>query len=293
MPSAVGRIVVGVDGSPEADAALRWAAEEADLRGAELVIAHARVVVAAAPLSDLTFASVRRELVAAAAGLLADARDEVLSRFPDLTVDTSDAEQRPEDLLITWSDDADLVVTGSRGRGRLTAGLLGSVSVRTAAHTHCPAVIVSASRAGAVDRSGPVVAGVGTSPAATQAVAYAATEAALRQAELVLVRTWAMPAWLRQSMLLGERETDRLQAAERDLLDRAVGSVRERHPSLKVTDLLVEADRDTGLLQASRDAALLVIGYHREANRSGLGLGPVALNVLHRSHCPVLLGGPA
>lgn len=56
------------------------------------------------------------------------------------------------DQLVTASRDYDLLVCGSRGRGRLTAALLGSVSSRLVAAARCPVVVVGARAAAAPDR---------------------------------------------------------------------------------------------------------------------------------------------
>jgi nucleotide-binding universal stress UspA family protein len=45
-------------------------------------------------------------------------------------------------VLVDASEDADLLVVGSRGLGGLKGMVLGSVSHHCAAHAHCPVVVV-------------------------------------------------------------------------------------------------------------------------------------------------------
>jgi nucleotide-binding universal stress UspA family protein len=116
----------------------------------------------------------------------------------------------PAGQLVDASRDADLIVLGSRGRGRLRAGLLGSTSYAVTAHARCPVVIV---RAGAeqqeqqeetagdlhVARPGPehpVVVGVDDSEAAQRALDAAAAWAEREHAALHVVASAAC-SWVR------------------------------------------------------------------------------------------------
>ncbi len=138
------RIVVGVDGSENSVAALRWAVAEAELRGARLVVAtayHVPYVGAEATafghLDPRLFETSARETLEA-----------TLTR-----VDTS-ALGHPVERVTPYGDasgavldvakDADLIVLGSRGRGGFVGLLLGSVTERVAQHATCPVVVVPA-----------------------------------------------------------------------------------------------------------------------------------------------------
>jgi nucleotide-binding universal stress UspA family protein len=145
-------IVVGVDGSPASLAGLRWAADEAKLRGARLVAVHAWLSVSAldvgapglipAPPVDVPGAvEARREAAEAELdAALADA-------FPEgapVEIERLLVEDDAADALERESKQADLVVVGSRGRSGLTAALLGSVSKHVIDHAPCPVVVVKA-----------------------------------------------------------------------------------------------------------------------------------------------------
>ena len=135
-------IVVGIDGSPEADAALRFAYAEAKLRGHEL-----RIVCAWEPPT----ASYVGEAFAATPDPFLEAEhhaDDVLraalERLPrgDVQVEAIAIEGRPAAVLIDQAADAELLVLDSRGHGATKRLLLGSVSTDAAHHTPCPLVIV-------------------------------------------------------------------------------------------------------------------------------------------------------
>lgn len=147
-------IVVGIDGSAGSEAALRFALDEARLRGATLRVVHAYVL----PLSDvapdpflLEFPSVPGpELEAIAADLDAGARsliDAALDRVlggaeAGVALERVAVEGSPSASLIDQAAGADLLVVGSRGHGRVHGLLLGSVSQQCVSHAPCPVAIV-------------------------------------------------------------------------------------------------------------------------------------------------------
>lgn len=122
------RIVVGVDGSACGELALRWACEEAELRGATLRVVAAYEGVGAeadqlAAMDDLEQRA-RRE----AEQVLDLAVAEVARQHPGLPVERAAVDGDPPDVLVEEAREADLLVVGSRGRGGVAGLLLGSVS---------------------------------------------------------------------------------------------------------------------------------------------------------------------
>lgn len=138
------RIVVGVDGSSTSRLALRWAAEEAGLRGAELDV----VFVWNRPephLVDLYKIPPQQELEAAALQTIeAILQDEGLAGSADLVVNSIVAQGAAAPILLEVATGADLLVVGSRGRGRVKGMLLGSVSLHCVTHAGCPVTVVHA-----------------------------------------------------------------------------------------------------------------------------------------------------
>ncbi len=139
------RIVVGVEGSGGAKAALRWAITQASAQGAtvDVVTAWAPTYVAASP--DFSYVpvppvDVEQEINAMQKRVV----DEVIGQVDasGVNIVCRLVRGRPVDSLIEASKEAQMLVVGSRGRGGFRGLLLGSVSQQLAQHASCPLVIV-------------------------------------------------------------------------------------------------------------------------------------------------------
>lgn len=141
-------IVVGVDHSEGAKEALRFALDEAKLRGASVRAVHAWTFVppgAGFIETGYTGADVDvSELHGAAETVLASTIAEVAAADAGVTIERRVVEGTPAGVLVDEARDADLLVVGSRGHGGFTGLLLGSVSQQVAHHASCPVVIVRA-----------------------------------------------------------------------------------------------------------------------------------------------------
>jgi nucleotide-binding universal stress UspA family protein len=131
------RIVVGVDGSAHSEAALRWALAEATARNGELTAVFAWEV----PFLSFPGAFDRDELEQAGKEFIVDTVSKVVPT-PPVPLTTLVAEGDPAASLIKASEDADLLVVGTRGRSPWAGLLLGSVSQRCAAGAACPVVLI-------------------------------------------------------------------------------------------------------------------------------------------------------
>ncbi len=141
-------IVVGVDGSDESREALRWALEEARLRGATVRAVSAwRDPYVVAPgfgrPEDFEFDALRERAVEALAEVVAD----VVGTKSDVHVERVVAEGPAGSVLVQAAEDADLLVVGSRGHGGFVGLLLGSVSQQCVSHAPCPVLVVRGRRA--------------------------------------------------------------------------------------------------------------------------------------------------
>jgi nucleotide-binding universal stress UspA family protein len=133
------RIVVGTDGSEHADHAVRWAAEEADRRGADLVVAHVWKYG-----YHLTMGGIDRadDFTPVDAELILDRAVEAARAVRGGGVTGELIEGNVADSLLELSTTADLLVLGSRGRGGFRAMLFGSIASAAATHSSCPTVVV-------------------------------------------------------------------------------------------------------------------------------------------------------
>jgi nucleotide-binding universal stress UspA family protein len=139
------KIVVGIDGSPAAAAALEWAVAEARLRDAQLLVVHVWGIPVLAYASPYG-AGVTGEVVEAERKAAADALDAALEHVDREGLDLRSelVEGAPAQSLLDAAERADLLVVGSRGHGGFAGLLLGSVSQQCAQHAQCPVVIVRA-----------------------------------------------------------------------------------------------------------------------------------------------------
>ncbi|MDE0236699.1 MAG: universal stress protein [bacterium] len=139
------RIVVGVEGSGGARAALRWAIKEARHRNAfvDVVTAYSTTYVPASP--DFNYVPLDPiDLEVEVKRMQDSIIDEVLAEVDAQGVEIRRRmlRGRAADTLIAESVNAAMLVVGSRGRGGFRGLLLGSVSQQIAQHGSCPVVIV-------------------------------------------------------------------------------------------------------------------------------------------------------
>ncbi len=128
-------IVVGIDGSPASARALIFAVEEAALRQATV-----RAVIAWSIPYDAGLAVAPSAYQEIAATEL-DRVVEALGDLHDVTIDRQVVEGPAGRILVAAAAGAELLVLGTRGHGRITGLLLGSVSQYVTAHAPCPVVI--------------------------------------------------------------------------------------------------------------------------------------------------------
>jgi nucleotide-binding universal stress UspA family protein len=144
-------IVVGVDNSEGAKAALRFALDEAKLRRATLRVVHTwqygyigvSGIEGFSPVAGADLGDLRRTAEVALDAVVHEvtAGDESVD---SVVIDRRVSEGSPATVLVDESRDADLLVVGSRGHGGFAGLLLGSVSQQCAHHAACPVVIVRA-----------------------------------------------------------------------------------------------------------------------------------------------------
>ncbi|MGW7791434.1 universal stress protein, partial [Streptomyces tricolor] len=80
---------------------------------------------------------------------------------------------------------------------------------------------------------------------------------------------------------------DQLREAEQELLDRTVTGWQESYPEVGVERRLVRSRIRNALIDASREAQLVVAGARGSGGFTGLLLGSVSQALLHHAHCPV------
>ncbi|MDX3630805.1 universal stress protein [Streptomyces europaeiscabiei] len=281
-------IVVGVDGSEPGLRAVDWAADEAALRGAPLRLVYASLwerYEGARLAEDLGEPSERVR----AEDIVDGAARRAHLRRPDVKITTEVLPEEPEYTLLRESRTASLLVTGTRGRSALTEALLGSVSLTVAAHAHCPMIVVRGSHDNRAlpATHGRVVVGVGERPTSSAAVRFAFDEARRRGAEVEALRAWRCPAHETTDHLLLAGEPARVH--EEQAVKALEAALQDAPADVRLHRRTVEGHARNMLVDASRDADLLVIGAKRRQRHFGLQLGRVTHGVLHHSACPVVI----
>jgi len=144
--TTAGRIVVGIDDSDQAAAALRWALAEGVLRRATVEVVHSW----SPPLSALPFGATlvipvdEAAIDAAARASVDDLVDIALAEMDETPPEVlrTILPGGPATTLVEVSEGADLLVVGSHGRTGLSRLMLGSVAMASVNHAPCPVVVV-------------------------------------------------------------------------------------------------------------------------------------------------------
>ncbi|MFI8320190.1 universal stress protein [Streptomyces sp. NPDC085529] len=276
-------IVVGVDGTKQAEAAAEWAAEEAELRGTGVHLVHAPEPWPGA-VSPLVPAEPgepwAEELLAATARRLRAHR-------PGLPVTTRLLTSGPVPGLVDAADAADLLVLGSRALGGAGGFLVGSVGLAVAGAVERPVVLVRA--AGGQTPPGPVTVGLDAEQPEDAVLAFAFEEAVRRRTGLSVVHARQLPLYA----TLGPEMVPDVRLAVAPEVERSLEDLLEpwrvRYPGVKAGTRVVIGSAGLALVRASGDAGLVVVGRRTRRSVLGARIGSVAHAVLHHSRVPVAL----
>lgn len=140
----VRKMIVGVDGSPQADLALRHAIAESVAWGAELTaVAGVPVGTGSGVMAWLPATVDQTQILADVTEGLNVVVDRALADHPGVTVRRHVLDGTGAELLTEFSTATDLIVVGSRGRGGFAGLLLGSTSQAVLHHAACPVMVVT------------------------------------------------------------------------------------------------------------------------------------------------------
>lgn len=280
------RIVVGVDGSPQADRALAWAVREAELRLAAVdvihcYVVHARGVVMYVPDQDAAEARLDEVI---------DRNQHVLDRVK-WTAGTMGVFNAPSAGLVDAGEGAALIVVGSRGAGGFDRLRLGSTGYRTASHATTPVAVVPPTADNELQEPRGLVVGVDGSRAAQRALRWALDEVGYRDVDLTVVHAFQLAA----DPVMAARTSDERRA---QLLTRSYEAAeRVVHDALTAAD--VASDRvsravELGtpadvLLSHTGPGRLLVVGTHGRGTIGRMVFGSVSHQCLHHADGPVVV----
>ncbi|MDX3846483.1 universal stress protein [Streptomyces europaeiscabiei] len=309
-------VTVGIDGSRESLAAAEWAAREARLRTLPL-----RLVNVWEPVPEpmgrepMLGTGTRPDGQGGRAGptasgetgvgrVLSEAAEGIRLRHPDVDMGVEQLTGRASEELVRAAHGGELLVLGSRGLSGIAGFLLGSVGLHVVAHTERPVVLVRAGEravdehtpgstgvSSAVTPFRPVVLGLDTVQPDHTLIQFAFEAAVVRGATLRIVHDWSPPPHS------GLRERPGLEAdldadvgqVEAGTLSEVLVSWRREFPAVEVVEESRRGKAAEHLLEASRDASLLVVGRRVRHSPVGAHIGPVVHAVLHHAGVPVVV----
>ena len=283
-------LIVGIDGSPESEAAMAWALEEASRRDleVELIYALAVPVVSDAYGMVMTRPDID-ELTDYSQKLLDAALASARAAAPNVTASARLASGPPAAVLIEASKHAEALVVGTRGLGAISGKLLGSVSVRLAGKSVCPVFIVPPEWRERPVPDGSVLVGVDGSEHSDAALRLALEEARCRGLGLIVLCAYHVP-WLARPVepgLIAEFEESERWLADKTItesLDRVKGHAYTEVPIERVT---VRGLPPEALVEASKRAVLTVVGSRGRRSLSRAILGSVSRTLMQETERPV------
>ncbi|MGW1055936.1 universal stress protein [Streptomyces sp. NPDC001118] len=295
MPRA---ITVGLDGSPESRAAAEWAAREAELRGLPVKLVHvwdpAPAPTVHAPfLGAETYQHWTERIPRESA-------EGLRLRHPGAEVSTEQLSGSPAEALADVAKDAELLVLGSRGLGGIAGFLIGSVGLAVVAHAERPVVLVRAGEqpadenemdvAGvpsATTSSRPVVLGLDLGSPDETLIRFALDAAARRNAPLRVVHGWNPTPYYAYGIAPDPGVQQMLADSDADALTEVLAPWRQKFPDVRVVAESRFGSPSHLLIDASREASLVVVGRRMRQSSAGARIGPVTHAVLHHATAPV------
>jgi nucleotide-binding universal stress UspA family protein len=283
-------LVVGVDGTPSSDAALRFACGEASARRLPLAIMHAWQPFPAYATSGLMgpgpVSPAPVEMADAGQRVLDDAAAVADGFGPSVVHEQYLVEAAAPAALTEASEAALLVVVGGRDRARHEPGWLGPVPIRLAAKGHCPVIVVPSG----ANLTGGIVVGVDGSALSEDALGFAFDQASRRRVPLTAILAFAVaapPAGLDMSLFAARRADAQRQLSE------ALSGWADKFPDVTVHQAVTDEAPLRALRSASTTASLVVVGTHGRGFILRHVLGSVSSALLRISDCAVAVVGHA
>lgn len=291
-------VTVGLDGSPESRAAAEWAAREAGLRELPLKLVHVWEPVpepmAQAPLLGAETQQHWTERIPR------ESAEGLRLRHPGVEITTQQLSGRPSEVLARVAQDSALLVLGSRGLSGVGGFLVGSVGQAVVARAEQPVVLVRAGEQAAdehvMDPAGipsaatpyrPVVLGLATDSPDDAVVEFAFDAAARRGTSLRVVHGWNPPPYYAYGLPADLEIRGQLARQESGALTEILRPWRQKFPAVEVVEESRYGTAANHLVDASREASLVVVGRRVRRSPVGIHIGPVTHAVLHHATAPV------
>lgn len=314
MVSGQGKVVVGFDASDESRVALQWAIAVANRRKVPLLVVHATGLEDPGPT---VFRAGLAVMSRARAQEIAEQGAALARETAEVEVEAAGVERGAVAAMVEYSDGAELVVLGNRGRGRLRGALLGSVAFDVTTHAKCPVAVVRGSLRPLPSADIPIVVGVDGSEHSQSALAEAARLASGTKSYLRIAVAWTIPGgnlwqvsfthhegegdedagspaessenpWAHKEHGRDEGRTDEdVPAAAADLARRSAEWVGREYPDVRVELVVASGRAEEVIVDAAKDASLIVVGARGRGDFASLLLGSVSRDVIQHAECAV------
>ncbi|NKY29863.1 universal stress protein [Nocardia gamkensis] len=281
-------IVVGIDGSPAAVGAARWAGAIANRQHAPLVLLGV-VPALDFPLTTSVLAEVDLlpELRAAAKNKVREAFEAVRAEQPELEIRQIVEEGTPARELIEHSAGARMVVVAAKAQDRLSTLLLGSTALTVANKANCPVTVWRGRLDQPLPDERPVLVGVDGSPGGAAAIGEAYELASALGVEVVALHAWNDPDLLQWTPVPDTWIA--LAQQEKELLSERLAGWSDKFPDVAITQVVEKATPAQALLEHAEKAQLVLTGSRGHNRLTGLLLGSTSQNLLHNAASPVVI----
>jgi nucleotide-binding universal stress UspA family protein len=280
-------VVVGVDGSPAGDRALRYATSEAALRNVPLRVVSAYAWppnLSLVPTYNADPSADVAELGKVADRIILQSIAQVTAIAPDIEVDGAAIEGRTPAVLVAESERARLLIVGSRQLHAVGSFILGSIGDAAVTHAVCP-VVITRGYDDPLDREGAIVVGIDYGDSSEAVLEFAFEEAALHRVPVRVVLCWHPDLGTSWRMLRQVAAEARVRAEV--WLSNELAGWQQKHSDVVVESMLVDDHPVAGLIAVSLDERLLVVGSRGRNALAETLLGSVSRGVLHHAACPV------
>jgi nucleotide-binding universal stress UspA family protein len=134
-----------------------------------------------------------------------------------------------------------------------------------------------------------IVVGVDGSESSITALRWALGEARLRNTQVEVIHTWSLTPMVDPMGFAAYVPVEELGVAAKNVVETVMKRVEEFVGKTKVLTKISRGPAAATLLEAAKDAELLVVGRRGHGGFMGLLLGSVAEQVAHHSPCPVVI----
>ncbi|HSL38419.1 MAG TPA: universal stress protein [Arthrobacter sp.] len=274
-------IVVGFNASAGSEAALTWALQRAGSYKLPVTIIHAVDDRWMSP--DFQYHELIRQ---SGMDMLQKAQASAAEQAPDVKVDIQLRHGSGGSVLREVSKEASIVVVGEHDKHWMDGGPLTDRALQIVSASEIPAAVIPLKRG--ADHG--VVVGVDGSEESLQAVNFAAAEADRGGDELTVVLAFRRPARWIENQLPKSGLAETILEEDRIVLAESVAGLADKYPDLVVHQKL-EPDTEPAkaLVEAAKDARLLVIGSRGRGGFSRMVLGSTAHAVLLNLPCPTIV----